>query len=146
MLFRSAEAFDILQEIDDRGGALRAIENQWVQRQIQDVAFERQQEQEAGERIIVGVNEYTVEEEDDVDIEEVDEELEAQQIERVGDLRERRDDEAVEAKLEAIREAARGEENLMPYLVDAVKVYATTGEVCDAMRDVFGEYQPGAAL
>jgi methylmalonyl-CoA mutase N-terminal domain/subunit len=141
-----AEAFDILQEIDDRGGALRAIENQWVQRQIQDVAFERQQEQEAGERIIVGVNEYTVEEEDDVDIEEVDEELEAQQIERVGDLRERRDDEAVEAKLEAIREAARGEENLMPYLVDAVKVYATTGEVCDAMRDVVGEYEPGAPV
>jgi methylmalonyl-CoA mutase N-terminal domain/subunit len=141
-----ADAFAILDEVDERGGMLRAIENQWVQRQIQDVAFERQREQEAGERIIVGVNEYRVEEEDDVDIEEVDEGIDAQQHERLAEVREERDDEAVDAKLEAIRDAARGDENLMPYLVDAVKVYATTGEICDAMRDVFSEYQPGAAL
>ncbi|WP_424019597.1 acyl-CoA mutase large subunit family protein [Halorientalis pallida] len=137
------EAFEILDRIDGKGGMLPAIEDQWVQREIQDVAFERQREQEEGERIIVGVNEYQVEEEDDVDIEEVDEALEAQQQETLAEVRDDRDDEAVEAKLDAVREAAREGENLMPYLIDAVKVYATTGEICDAMRDVFGEYQGG---
>ncbi|WP_299263196.1 acyl-CoA mutase large subunit family protein [Halorientalis sp.] len=137
------EAFEILERVDGKGGMLPAIENQWVQREIQDVAFERQREQEKGERIIVGVNDYQVEEEEDVDIEEVDEGLEQQQQETLAEVRAGRDDEAVEAKLDAVREAAREGENLMPYLVDAVKAYATTGEVCDAMRDVFGEYQGG---
>jgi len=137
------EAFDILEEIDDRGGMRKSIENQWVQRQIQDVAFERQREQEEGERIIVGVNEFTTDEEEEVDIEEVSEEEERKQKQNLEAVRAERDDEAVEAKLDALREAAEGEENLMPYIIDAVKVYATTGEICDAMRDVFGEYQPG---
>jgi methylmalonyl-CoA mutase N-terminal domain/subunit len=141
-----AEARDIIQEIDERGGMARAIENQWVQRQIQDVAFERQREQENGERIIVGVNEFEVEEEGEQDIEEVDEAVEAAQQETVADVREGRDDEAVEAALDALRDAAEGSENLMPYIVDAVKTYATTGEICDVLRDVFGEYQPGSSL
>ncbi len=137
------EAFEILDEIENRGGMLDAIQDQWVQRQIQDVAFERQREQEDGERIIVGVNEFTTEEEEEVDIEEVSEEEERKQKENLAAIRKERDDEAVDAKLQALREAARGEENLMPYIIDAVKVYATTGEICDAMRDVFGEHQPG---
>jgi methylmalonyl-CoA mutase N-terminal domain/subunit len=137
------EAFEILEEIDERGGMRKAIEDQWVQRQIQDVAFERQREQEEGERIIVGVNEFEVDEEEEVDIEEVSEEEERKQKENLEQVKAERDDEAVEAKLDALREAARGDENLMPYIIDAVKVYATTGEICDAMRDVYGEYQPG---
>jgi methylmalonyl-CoA mutase N-terminal domain/subunit len=137
------EAFGILEEIDERGGMRKAIEDQWVQRQIQDVAFERQREQEEGERIIVGVNEFEVDEEEEVDIEEVSEEEERKQKENLEQVKAERDDEAVEAKLDALREAARGDENLMPYIIDAVKVYATTGEICDAMRDVYGEYQPG---
>ncbi|MFC7077537.1 acyl-CoA mutase large subunit family protein [Haloarcula halophila] len=141
-----ADARELLAEVDERGGMREAIESQWVQRQIQDVAFERQQEQEAGDRIIVGVNEYRVEEEGDQDIEEVDEALEGAQKENVAQLRADRDDEAVEAALTALEEAAQGEENLMPYLVDAVKAYATTGEVCDVLRDVFGEYQPGSSM
>jgi methylmalonyl-CoA mutase N-terminal domain/subunit len=140
------EARDIIESVDERGGMASAIESQWVQRQIQDVAFERQREQEAGERIIVGVNEFTVEEEGEKDIEEVDEAVEAAQQANVDAVREERDDEAVEAALDALRDAAEGEENLMPYIVDAVKVYATTGEVCDVLRDVFGEYQPGSSL
>jgi methylmalonyl-CoA mutase N-terminal domain/subunit len=137
------EAFEILEEVDERGGMRKAIEEGWAQRQIQDVAFERQREQEEQERIIVGVNEFQVDEEEAVDIEEVSEEEERRQKENLEAVRERRDDEAVAAKLDALREAARGEENLMPYIIDAVKVYATTGEICDAMRDVFGEHQPG---
>ena len=140
------EARDLIEEVDERGGMRRAIENQWVQRQIQDVAFERQREQEAGERIIVGVNEFEVEEEGEQDIEEVDEAVEAAQQESLAQVRAERDDDAVEATLHALREAAESDENLMPYIVDAVKVYATTGEVCDVLRDAFGEYQPGSSM
>ena len=135
------EAFELLEGIDDRGGMLRAIESEWVQRQIQDVAFERQREVDEDERIIVGVNEYEVDEEPEVDIEEVTEAEQESQKDRLETVREERDDAAVEECLTAIREAAEGEENVMPYLIDAVKAYATVGEICDAMRDVFGEYQ-----
>ncbi|MBV0900775.1 acyl-CoA mutase large subunit family protein [Haloarcula salina] len=141
-----AEARSLIEEVDERGGMRRSIEEQWVQRQIQDVAFERQREQEAGERVIVGVNEYQVEEEGEQDIEEVDEAVEQAQQENVAAVREDRDDEEVEAKLDALRRAAERDENVMPYIIDAVKVYATTGEVCDVFRDVFGEYQPGSSL
>ncbi|WP_367176199.1 acyl-CoA mutase large subunit family protein [Haloarcula rubripromontorii] len=141
-----AEARDLIEEVDERGGMRRAIEEQWVQRQIQDVAFERQREQEEGERIIVGVNEYQVEEEGEQDIEEVDEAVEQAQQDNVATVREERDEEAVEAKLDALRGAAEGDENVMPYIIDAVKAYATTGEVCDVFRDVFGEYQPGSSM
>ena len=142
----AAEARDILDTVDDRGGMAQAIEDQWVQRQIQDVAYERQQEQEAGDRIIVGVNEYTVDEEDPVDIEEVDETLEAQQHERLDELRDERDADLVAERLDALRTAARGDANLLPPMIDAVKAYATVGEICDVLRDEFGEYQPGAAM
>jgi len=138
-----AEAFDVLDEIDERGGMRKAVESGWVQDQIQNVAFERQREIETGERVIVGVNEYTVDEDPKEDIEEVSEAEQRRQRERVQRLREERDQEAVEAALGALRDAAEGDENLMPYIVDAVKVYATTGEICDAMREVFGEYRAG---
>ncbi|WP_430504873.1 acyl-CoA mutase large subunit family protein [Haloparvum sp. PAK95] len=137
------EAFEILDEVDRRGGMLDAVKNQWVQRQIQDVAFERQEEIEERERIIVGVNEFEVDEEPEMDLEEIDPEQEAEQIERLEQVKEERDSEAVDAALAAVREAAEGEENVMPYIVDAVKEYATVQEICDVMRDEFGEYQPG---
>jgi len=141
-----AEARKLIDEVDDRGGMLRAIDEQWVQRQIQDVAFERQREQEDGERVIVGVNEFTTDDEEHVDIEEVSEKEERKQKRRLKAVCEERDDEAVDAKLAALKETARGDQNLMPAIVDAVKVYATTGEICTALRDVFGEYQPGASV
>ncbi|WP_227355503.1 acyl-CoA mutase large subunit family protein [Haladaptatus salinisoli] len=140
------EAFDIIDTVDEKGGMLSAIESQWVQRRIQDVAFDRQQEVEAGERIIVGVNEFEVDEEPEMDIQEVTEEDERRQIDRLNEVREERDEEAVEATLAALSEAAEGDDNLMPYIVDAVKAYATVGEVCDVLRDAFGEYQPGTAV
>jgi methylmalonyl-CoA mutase N-terminal domain/subunit len=119
----------------------QAVEDRWVQKQIQDVAFERQREIETNERIIVGVNEYTVEEEVKEDIEEVEEANQRRQHERLHEVREARNDEAVEAALAALKSAAKGEENVMPYIVDAVKVYATTGEISNTLRDVFGEFQ-----
>ena len=137
------EAFDLLDDIDERGGMLDAVKSQWVQGRIQDVAFDRQQEIEEGERIIVGVNEFRVEEEPEVDLEEVTEEDERRQIDRLESVREERDDEAVEATLATLRETARGDDNLLPPIVDAVKTYATVGEISNVLRDEFGEYQPG---
>jgi methylmalonyl-CoA mutase N-terminal domain/subunit len=141
-----AEAFDILETVDERGGMLQAIDDQWVQREVQDVAFERQREIEENERIIVGVNEYQVDEEPEVDVEEVTEEDQKRQRERLQKVRDERDDEPAEDALAALQEAAEGNENLMPSIIDAVKAEATTGEICDAMREVFGEHQGGAAL
>ncbi|WP_136602451.1 acyl-CoA mutase large subunit family protein [Salinigranum halophilum] len=140
------EAFEILKEVDDRGGMLDCVKNQWVQKQIQDVAFERQREIETGERVIVGVNEYRVDEEPEVDIEEVSEEDEARQVEKLQDARAERDGATVEETTAALREAARGEDNLVPYIIDAVKARVTVGEVCNVLREEFGEYQPGSAL
>ncbi|MFB6255333.1 MAG: methylmalonyl-CoA mutase, partial [Haloplanus sp.] len=139
-----AEAFDIIEEVDDRGGMLRAVSNQWVQRQIQDVAFDRQEEIEEEERIIVGVNRFETEgDEPEMDIEEVSEEEERKQVEHLEEVRAERDDAAVADALDAVRDAARSDANLMPALVEAVKAYATVGEICDTLREEFGEYQPG---
>jgi len=137
-----AEAFEILDEVDSRGGMLEAVKSGWVQRQIQDVAFERQQEIESGERIVVGVNEYQVDEEPQVDVEDVDEADEKRQNERLQAVKDERDEEAVEAALATVRETAAGDGNLVPPIVDAVKAYATVGEISNALREEFGEYRP----
>jgi methylmalonyl-CoA mutase N-terminal domain/subunit len=140
------EAFEILDQVDDRGGMLSAIQDQWVQGQIQDVAYERQREIEEGERVIVGVNEYQVDEDEKVDIQEVTEAEQQRKIDDLAEQRARRDDEAADAALEALRDAARGDDNLMPHIVDAVKAYATVGEICDVLREEYGEHQPGVAV
>jgi methylmalonyl-CoA mutase N-terminal domain/subunit len=141
------EAAEIIEQIDERGGAEAAVEEQWTQRQIQDVAYDRQQEIEEGDRVIVGVNEFQIEEEEvDVDIQEVSEDDERRQIENLEEVKEWRDDEDVEAALEAVRDAAQGDANLMPPIVDAVKAYATIGEISNVLRDEFGEYHPGSAM
>ncbi|GAA0721399.1 methylmalonyl-CoA mutase N-terminal domain/subunit [Halorubrum trapanicum] len=136
-------AFEIIEEVDRRGGMLEAVESGWVQRQIQDVAFERQQEIEEGERIIVGVNEFEVDEEPEMDLEEVDPEQEQNQRDRLNEVKADRDDDAVDDALAGLREAARGTENVIPHVVDAVKAYATVQEISDVLRDEFGEYKPG---
>ena len=137
-----ADAFEILEEVDRRGGMLDAVESGWVKRQIQDVAFERQREIESGDRVVVGVNEFQVDEDPHVDVEEVDADDEARQVERLAAVKDERDDEAVEAALGAVRDAAAGDDNVLPPIVDAVKAYATVGEVSDVLREEFGEYQP----
>jgi len=139
-----AEAREILDEVAERGGMRQAVESGWVQRQIQDTAFERQQEIESGERVIVGVNEFRVEDDEKAeDIEEVSEEDARRQREAVASVREDRDEAAVEEALSALEAACDGDENVMPHIVRAVKAYATVGEICDTMRDSFGEYGAG---
>ncbi|SDQ64641.1 acyl-CoA mutase large subunit family protein [Natronobacterium texcoconense] len=141
------DAYELLAEVDDRGGMLEAVEQQWVQRQIQDTAFDRQREIEEKERVIVGVNEFEIEDEEpEMDVQEVTKEDEQRQVDHLESVRDERDTEAVDATLEALRDAARGDENLMPYIIDAVKAYATVGEICNVLREEFGEYQPGSAV
>ncbi|KTG07660.1 acyl-CoA mutase large subunit family protein [Haloferax profundi] len=140
-----AEAFDLLDEVDERGGMLDAIKNQWVQREIQDVAYERQREVETGERVIVGVNEYQVDEEPNPDVQEVSEEEEQKQVESLEAVKDERDSQAVEKALDDVRAAANSDENLLPPIVEAVKEYATVGEICGVLREEFGEYAPEMA-
>ncbi len=141
-----SDAYDILRAVDDRGGMREAIEQQWVQRQIQDTAFDRQREIEEKERIIVGVNEFEIDEDPEMDVQEVTKEDQQRQIDSLQTIREERDTEAVEAALDTLRETAASDRNLMPAIVDAVKVYATVGEICNVLRDEFGEYQPGGTV
>ena len=138
-----SEAREIIDSIDERGGMLRAVDTGYIQQQIQDVAYERQQEIESGDRIIVGVNKFEVDEEPEMDLESVDEQNEAQQVERLEQIKVDRDDEAVDDALAAVAEAAAGDENVLPPVIEAVKAYASVQEIADVFRDEFGEYQPG---
>ena len=138
-----AEAREILAEVDERGGMLRAVESGWVQRQIQDVAYDRQEEIEEGERLVVGVNAFETDEEPEVDLQEVTEEDAERQVGRLEAVRAERDGAAVDAALGSLRSAAEGGANLMPPLVDAVKAEASIGEICDVLRETFGTHDPG---
>ncbi len=140
------EAFDLIQKIDDMGGMLRAIEKGWVQRQIHDAAFRFQREVEDHDRTVVGVNDFVLEQEDDTDIQRIGEGPEAAQLAKLKALRDERDETAVQTHLEALRGAAKGTDNVMPFILDAVKAYATLGEICGVMRDVWGEYTPTGDL
>ncbi len=128
-------------KLDSMGGMVAAIERGYPQKEISDASYEFSRSCERNEKIIVGVNQYYTEEEpSELKTLYIDESIETEQIERVQTLKKSRDQEAVARALDRVREGARGSENMMYPIYDAVKVYATLGEICDAMRDVFGEY------
>ncbi len=135
-------SYDYFRRIDDIGGVIPALETGFLQREIADASYLYQLEEDRRERITVGVNEYKNGEETDIPLLRVDREGEKKQIDGLNDLRRRRDNREVALKLKALEKAARGSENLMPHLVEAVKSYATLGEMMDVFRDVFGEYHP----
>jgi methylmalonyl-CoA mutase N-terminal domain/subunit len=136
-----AEAAAIIARLDAMGGAVAAIARGVVQREIQESAYRLQRAIEAGERIVVGVNAYQVEEPPPADILRIDPALEARQVERLRQLRARRDGAAVAAALARLGQAARDPAaNLVPFILDAVRCYATVGEIADQLRAVFGEY------
>jgi len=137
------EAREIIDTIDERGGMLRAVDTGYIQQQIQDVAYERQQEIENGERIIVGVNKFQVDEDPQMDLESSDEQDEARQVDRLERVKTARDEQAVDDALNAVTEAATNGKNVLPPVIEAVKTYATVQEICDVFREEFGEYQPG---
>ncbi|TCP70707.1 acyl-CoA mutase large subunit family protein [Baia soyae] len=131
-----------LEKIEQLGGAVSAVEQGFMQREIHRVALETQRNIENGTEIVVGMNQYQIENEVQPELLRVDPELGKKQIADLQDLRLRRDNQAVESCLAALQQAASGTENLMPFIIDAVRNYATVGEICHTMRKVFGEYQP----
>jgi methylmalonyl-CoA mutase N-terminal domain/subunit len=137
---RRAEEY--LQKIDGMGGAVAAIEAGWIQDEIHEAAYRIQQRVESGDRVVVGVNRYEEADEEPVELQRIDEEQVRLQGERLRRLREGRDAGAVERALKEIEETARGTDNLLYPMREALKARATLGEVSDALRRVFGEYHP----
>lgn len=133
-------SLDYIKKIDDMGGAVKAIENGWIQQEIQNSAFQYQKDVENKELIIVGVNDYVTEEKIKPEILKMDESLAKKQVERLKQLKESRDNVAVQSALVALKKAAEGKDNIMPKIVDAVRCYATLGEISNTLREVFGEY------
>ncbi|MYL48034.1 methylmalonyl-CoA mutase [Halobacillus litoralis] len=134
------EANSYLERIKEFGGAVQAVEEGYMQREIHKAAYDAQKRIESNEDIVVGMNEYKLEEEIHADLLRVDEALEQAQIKKTQEVRSSRDQEAVDQCLQALREAAKGSENVMPHIVAAVKVYATVGEIANVLREEFGEY------
>ncbi len=136
-----AEAEAYIKRIDEMGGMVRAIERCYPQGEIEQSAYRYQQEIERGERTIVGVNRYTTKEDTQPDTLTIGEEATRRQIDRLTRVRAERDEAAVERALDTLEAAARSEDNLMPLILDAVSAYASVGEICDRLRNVFGEYE-----
>ncbi|MFZ0582615.1 MAG: methylmalonyl-CoA mutase family protein [Candidatus Acidiferrales bacterium] len=133
-------AWDYIEKIDVLGGMVAAIERAYPQREIAEAAYKYQMAVDRKEKIIVGVNDYVAEEKG-IDILQIDETVAERQAVRLRKLRAERSGQEVERRLDALRKAAAGDANLMPHIYDAVKAHATLGEICDALRDVFGIYE-----
>jgi len=136
------EALKIMAEVDERGGAVAVIEAGWMQRRIAESAYRLQQRVESGERVVVGVNRFQADGGDEVEIVKIGPKHQEAQIAALRDLRAHRDNGAVEQCLDRLEEAARGTDNLMYPLKEALAAYGTIGECCDRLRRVFGEYRP----
>jgi methylmalonyl-CoA mutase N-terminal domain/subunit len=141
---RQAEAY--FKRIDEIGGVIPAIESGFFQKEIADAAFRYQNELEQKSRLVVGVNEFINEEEEPIEILRIDPKLESEQSARVQDVRRKRDQAKCASTLQSLRKAAAGTDNLMPYILDAVRAYATEGEIMQAMIDVFGTYTETAVV
>jgi methylmalonyl-CoA mutase N-terminal domain/subunit len=133
-------AWDYIEKIDAMGGMVPAIERSYPQREIAEASYKYQVAVDKKEKIIVGVNDYVAQEKP-LDILQIDESVARRQAERLSKLRADRSKAEVDRRLNALRKAAEGKDNLMPFLFDAVKAYATVGEVCDTLREVFGTYE-----
>jgi methylmalonyl-CoA mutase N-terminal domain/subunit len=135
------DAYDYFEKIDSLGGVLPAIEAGFFQREIMESAVRYQQEIERHDRVIVGVNDYVTEETPEVPLLRIRKESERRHLKRLNQVRQERDQAAARACLERLRDASRGNENLMPYLIDAANAYCTLGEIMGVMRQVFGEFK-----
>jgi methylmalonyl-CoA mutase N-terminal domain/subunit len=136
------EAYDYFARIEKLGGVIPAIKDNFFQREIAEASFRYQSEVERDERVIVGVNRYELDDEPPLEILRIDPALEQKQIAGVQALRARRDAGAVESALAALKETAAVEDkNLMPPIIDAAKAYVTMGEMCDALREVWGVWR-----
>ncbi|GAB1433586.1 methylmalonyl-CoA mutase family protein [Spirochaetota bacterium] len=141
---KQAEAY--IKNIDELGGAVKAIEKGYVQQEIQDAAFAYQMDVESGERIVVGMNKFQIEEAAPKGLLKVDPIVGEKQKEKLASLKAGRNNQLVKEKLAALNTAAKEDANLMPFILEAVKAYASLGEICDELRGVFGEYQQKVIL
>lgn len=136
------QALIYMDSIQQMGGAVHAVEQGYMQREIQSAAYETQLRIEHKEEVVIGVNAFTVDTEKEPILHKVDPHLEIEAQERIRDVRQKRDAQTVKQTLIDLKEAACGTKNVMPYIVEAVRAYATLGEICDVLREVFGEYSP----
>lgn len=139
-------AADYIRKIDDLGGMLAAIETGYVQKEIQEAAYNYQKAVESGDAVVVGVNKFQSENEEPIPILTIDEKVEREQISRLQALRARRDAAAVEAALARLETAAAGSENLLPHILASVEAYATVGEISNRLRKVWGEYREAVTI
>ncbi len=135
------KAMGYISEIDRMGGALKAIERGYIQKEISYSAYNYQRAVDSGEQVVVGVNQFVSQDEPEPEILEIGVETERKQVERLKRLKRERNNQRVNEVLGRVRGVARSSQNIMPVLVEAVKAYATVGEISDALRDVFGEYR-----
>ena len=133
-------AWEVIQRIDEIGGAVAAIEQGLVQGEIEAAAFRWQQQVESGERPIVGVNVFGGDAEEQIELHRLDPAAEQRQVERTARVRAERESAAAEAALEVVRETARGDANLLVPMRDALRARCTVGEICGVLRDEWGEY------
>lgn len=141
------EAYDYIDKIDRMGGAVAAIEHGYMQQEMAAHAYEYQHEVELGKRTVIGVNKFNDSKKlAEQDVLTADLSVGERQIARLEKMKAARDNDAVKAALEKLREAAKGTENLMPYLINAVKTYATLGEICGVLREEFGEYKQSGSM
>jgi len=139
-------AMDYIRKIDEMGGSPRAIEMGFIQKEIQEAAYTYQKEIESGERVVVGVNRFQVQEPPFKGILRVDPAVRQRQVERLERIRKHREAGKVGRALEALHKAAQSTENILPHILEAVRAQATLGEICDVLRDVFGEYQASVSI
>lgn len=135
-----------LKKIDNAGGIISAIESGWAQKEIAESSYRYQKELEAGKRIVVGVNKFSSGEKPNIQIHRANSQVVKEMQERVKRLREVRDHNAVQQGLNNLRHAASNGDNLMPFVIEAVKTYATMGEICNVFKEVFGEYKEKVSM
>jgi methylmalonyl-CoA mutase, N-terminal domain len=135
-------SWELMKKVEDLGGSVNALE--FIQKEIEESAISYQERYASGQDVVVGVNKYVTDQVDDVDILKVDPESEKRQLARLAKWKENRDQAAVDQRLEELREVARGDGNLLPPIKEALRAGGSIGDVCNAMRDVFGEYRGGA--
>jgi len=142
------EIIQVMKGIEDLGGAVKAIETGYMQRWIAEEAYRKAMEEESGERTIIGVNKFRVEEEEKMEMtfHKLNPEVVNKQLKRLEGVKAERNKREVQAALNKLQQAAKGEEKLMPYIIEAVKSYATIGEITNALKEVFGEYQEPVAI
>ena len=133
--------WEYIAKIDEMGGAVEAVKKGYFQREIRRPAYNYQKAVDSGEQVVVGVNMFATEEKPTLELLEIDESVEKKQVERLRRLKSERDNEKVKQVLDKVRQVAKSGKNTMPVFIEAVKVYATVGEITDALRDVFGEYR-----